>query len=225
MSRDPQTSKASPLGYPGSGQVTAAVPLTGGFQARGRRCRLRARTGPTPALHPAWGAPGTQGSPRTPAVAVTATLGVPGVRPQAQPGSVGRAGPPPRAAGLGLGLPFPRPPLLVFPAYLAPLVRPPRWSESHMSVHWRGVLCPRCSGLYPQTAARQASLSSTISQSLLKLMSIESVMPSISASANPFSSCPQYFPASGSFPVSWLFTAGSQSIGAPASLLLVGIQG
>ena len=30
----------------------------------------------------------------------------------------------------------------------------------------------------PQTAARQASLSSTISQTLLKLMSIESVMPS-----------------------------------------------
>ena len=31
----------------------------------------------------------------------------------------------------------------------------------------------------PWTAARQASLSLTISQSLLKLMSIESVMPSI----------------------------------------------
>ena len=30
----------------------------------------------------------------------------------------------------------------------------------------------------PQTAAHQASLSSTVSQSLLKLMSIESVMPS-----------------------------------------------
>ena len=35
---------------------------------------------------------------------------------------------------------------------------------------------------------------------LLKLMFIESVMPSISSSVIPFSSCPQFFPASGSFP-------------------------
>ena len=33
----------------------------------------------------------------------------------------------------------------------------------------------------------------------------------------PFSSCPQFFPASGSFPVSWLFASGGQSIGASAS--------
>ena len=34
----------------------------------------------------------------------------------------------------------------------------------------------------------------------------------ISSSVVPFSSCPQSFPASGSFPVSWLFTSGGQSI-------------
>ena len=40
----------------------------------------------------------------------------------------------------------------------------------------------------------------TISQSLLKLMSAESVMhPTISSSVTPFSSCPLSFPASGSF--------------------------
>ena len=33
----------------------------------------------------------------------------------------------------------------------------------------------------------------------------------------PFSSCLQYFPASGSFLMSWLFTSGGQSIGASAS--------
>ena len=33
-----------------------------------------------------------------------------------------------------------------------------------------------------------------------------------SFSVTLFSSCPQSFPASGSFPVSWLFTTGSQSI-------------
>ena len=41
--------------------------------------------------------------------------------------------------------------------------------------------------------------------------------PTISSSVIPFSSCPQSFPASGSFPVSWLFPSGGQSIGASAS--------
>ena len=52
----------------------------------------------------------------------------------------------------------------------------------------------------PWTAACQASLacSNTNSQSLLKLM--------------PFSSCLQSFPASGSFPMSQLFTSGGQSM-------------
>ena len=36
--------------------------------------------------------------------------------------------------------------------------------------------------------------------------------PSISPSVTPFSSCLQSFPASGSFPMSWLFAWGSQSI-------------
>ena len=39
----------------------------------------------------------------------------------------------------------------------------------------------------------------------------------ISSSVVPFSSCPQSFPASGSFPMSWLFTPGGQTIGASAS--------
>ena len=41
--------------------------------------------------------------------------------------------------------------------------------------------------------------------------------PAISSSVIPFSSCPQSLPASGSFPMSQLFTWGSQSIGASAS--------
>ena len=60
----------------------------------------------------------------------------------------------------------------------------------------------------PWTAARQASLSFTSSRSLLKLVSLESVMPSnhlISLS-----------PASGSFPMSQLFASGGQRIGASA---------
>ena len=41
--------------------------------------------------------------------------------------------------------------------------------------------------------------------------------PTISSSVVPFSYCPQSFPASGSFPMSWLFASGGQSIGASAS--------
>ena len=49
--------------------------------------------------------------------------------------------------------------------------------------------------------------------------------PTISSSVVPFSSCLQSFPASGSFPVSWLFTSGGQSIGTSASVPPVNIQG
>ena len=41
--------------------------------------------------------------------------------------------------------------------------------------------------------------------------------PAISSSVAPFSSCPQSLPASGSFPMSQLFTWGGQSIGVSAS--------
>ena len=40
--------------------------------------------------------------------------------------------------------------------------------------------------------------------------------PTISSSVAPFSSHLQSFPASGSFPVSWFFASGGQSIGASA---------
>ena len=51
--------------------------------------------------------------------------------------------------------------------------------------------------------------------------------PTISSSFIPFSSHPQSFPASGSFPMSWLFASGGRSIGASAaaSVLPMNIQG
>ena len=71
----------------------------------------------------------------------------------------------------------------------------------------------------PWTAACQACLSITNSWSLLKFMSIESVMPSNHlSSVDPFPSCLQSFPASGSFPVSQFFTSSGQSIGTSASV-------
>ena len=48
--------------------------------------------------------------------------------------------------------------------------------------------------------------------------------PTISASVVPFSSCLQSFPASGSFPVSQLFTSGGQSIGVSASTSVLPIH-
>ena len=50
--------------------------------------------------------------------------------------------------------------------------------------------------------------------------------PAISSSVVPFFSCPQSFPASGSFPMSQLFAPGGQSIGvsALASVLPVNTQ-
>ena len=65
----------------------------------------------------------------------------------------------------------------------------------------------------PWTAARQASLSITNSQSLLKLMSIKSVM-----SSNHFILCcpiillPSIFSSTRSFPMSQFFTSGGQSM-------------
>ena len=70
----------------------------------------------------------------------------------------------------------------------------------------------------PWPAARQASLCITNSWSLLKLTSIESLMPSNHLIlCHPLVLCPQSFLASGSFPMSWLFTWGGQSIGVSAS--------
>ena len=60
-------------------------------------------------------------------------------------------------------------------------------------------------------------------------MSIKLMMPSnhFILYVIPFSSCPQPFPSSGSFPLSWLFASGGQTIGASASasVLSMNIQG
>ena len=72
----------------------------------------------------------------------------------------------------------------------------------------------------PWTTALQASLFFTISWSLLRLMSLE-YHPTISSSVTLLSSCSQSFPASESFPMSWLFASGGQSIGASASAVVL----
>ena len=70
----------------------------------------------------------------------------------------------------------------------------------------------------PCTEACQAFMPITNSQNLLKLMSIEAVMPSNHLIfCHPFSSCLQSFTATGSFPMSQVFTSSAQRIGVSAS--------
>ena len=77
----------------------------------------------------------------------------------------------------------------------------------------------------PWTIAHQAPLSPIISQNWLKFMSIELVMLA-NHLCQPIFLLPSIFPASGSFPVSQLFTSGGQTIGpsASASVLPVNIH-
>ena len=80
----------------------------------------------------------------------------------------------------------------------------------------------------PGTAAYQASLFFPVSLNLLKSMSIESVMLcNHLILCHPLLFCLLSFPEPCSFPMSWLFTSGGQSIGASAlaSVLPMNIQG
>ena len=85
-------------------------------------------------------------------------------------------------------------------------------------VQWLSLCLALCD---PMDCSTPASLSFTISQSLLKLMSIESMMPS-----NHLILCHSLlllsiFLCIRIFTVSWLFTSGGQSIGASASALVL----
>ena len=71
----------------------------------------------------------------------------------------------------------------------------------------------------PTLCDPMASLSITSSQSLLKLMSLEPVMPSNHLILSAVCSCLQSFLASGSFPVSQFFASGGQSIGVSTCLV------
>ena len=89
-----------------------------------------------------------------------------------------------------------------------------RWIVSD-SLRPYGLQCTRL--LCPSLSSRVCSNSCPLSQWY---------HPTISSSVTPFSSCPQFFPLSGSFPMSQLLASGGQSIGvsASASVLPMNIQ-
>ena len=77
----------------------------------------------------------------------------------------------------------------------------------------------------PGTAAHQAPLSFTVSRVCSDPCPFSQwCYLTISFSAALFSFYLQSFPASGSFPMSWLFSSGSQSIGALASAIVLAIN-
>ena len=72
------------------------------------------------------------------------------------------------------------------------------------------------------TAAHQASMSITNSQSLLKLMSVESmILSKYFIFCLSLSLLPSIFPASGSFPMGWFFTSDGPSIEVSASAFVL----
>ena len=85
-------------------------------------------------------------------------------------------------------------------------------------------LCPVL--CHPMDCSMPGFASFPVSQSLLKFMSVESVMLPVSSSAASFFYL-QSFSTSVSFPLSYLFVSGGQGIGASASasVLPVNIQG
>ena len=86
--------------------------------------------------------------------------------------------------------------------------------------HFCYCLALSCVQLFatPWTAAHQASLSFTTSRSLLKLMSIESRMPSNHLIlCHPLLLLPSILPSIRAFQMSQLFTSGGQTVGVSAS--------
>ena len=93
-------------------------------------------------------------------------------------------------------------------------------SKLNLGVAFSSVQSLSCVWLFaaPRIAACQDSLSITNSQSLLKLMSIELMMPSNHLIPHcPILLLPSIFASIRDFPMSWLFALSGQSIGASAS--------
>ena len=91
---------------------------------------------------------------------------------------------------------------------------------SHKEIQFSSVQLLSCVRLFATlwTAARQASLSITTPGVYPNSCpSSWQCHPTISSSVVPFSSCPQSFPASGSFQMSQLLSSGGQNIGVSAS--------
>ena len=101
------------------------------------------------------------------------------------------------------------------------------WAQTQLHPnHWClccSVVRSRLTLCHPMDCSMPGFSAFTISQSLLKSYPLSWwCYLTISSSAAPFSFCLQSLPTSGSFPMSWFFTSGGQSIGASASGSVLG---
>ena len=97
------------------------------------------------------------------------------------------------------------------------------WKKSYDKPSSVSQFCPILCD--PMDYSTPGSLSITNSQSLLKLTSIQSVLPSNHLIlCHPLLLLPSIFPASGSFPVSQIFTSGNQSRQINLDSMLKGID-
>ena len=105
-------------------------------------------------------------------------------------------------------------------------VKPPAHCEQFSSVHFSGLVVSDSLRPHGLPHARLPCPSQTPRTYSNSCPSRWWCHPTTSSSVIPFSSCPQSFPASESFPVSQCFASGGQSIGvsASASVLQMNIQ-
>ena len=96
----------------------------------------------------------------------------------------------------------------------APLFRPAIWPASVLLFPWLRTLVIPEFLLFGRSVVFESVWSHGLQHARLPC-------PSVST----FSSCPQSFPTSGSFQMSWLFASCGQNIGASASFLPINIQG
>ena len=98
--------------------------------------------------------------------------------------------------------------------------------SGHVPMQLSPFAAPSPAPLCPQGHSPHLCLHSFPADRFISTSFLDSIY-SISSSATPFSPCPQSFPASGSFPMSWPFASGGQSTAASASasVLPVNIQG
>ena len=116
---------------------------------------------------------------------------------------------------------------ITHPPYSLIVINPVLWLIWPHPFSWVQSLSRVWLFVTPWTAAHQASLSSpTPGVHPNPCPSSRWCHPTISSSVVPFSSCPQSFPASGSFHISQLFASGGQRIrvSASTSVLPMNIQ-
>ena len=98
------------------------------------------------------------------------------------------------------------------------------WKQQHSSVQFTHSVVSNSLQSHEQQQARSACPSPAPRFYTNSCPLCRWCHPTILPSVVPFSSCPQSFPALGSFPMTQFFASGGQSVGPSASILPMDIQ-